>query len=183
MGLVMPGDVTLLVAGMLASHGTLNLWLLAVIGSFGAIFGDSAGYAIGRFGGIKVVRRIGHYFRVRDSHLEKAQKYFDKHGGKTIFVGRFATGIKSFIPVAAGISRMNYGTFLLYNFVASILNVTLLLVLGYFFGESWQRINEWLGWAGSILLGIIIVAAAVFWYMRRRRREMSGEEDTDQVPD
>lgn len=167
----MPGDVTLLVAGLLASHGTLNMWLLILVASAGAVLGDSTGYAIGRYGGIKVVRRIGHYFRVNDSHLERAQKYFDAHGGKTIFIGRFATGIKSFIPVAAGISRMNYGTFLVYNAVASTLNVALILTLGYFFGESWELINQWLGWGGGILLATLIVIIAVIWYLRRWRQE------------
>ncbi len=174
----MPGDVVLLVAGLLASHGTLNLWLLLAIASFGAVLGDSAGYAIGRFGGVRLVSRIGHYFRVNDSHLERTQKYFDSHGGKTIFIGRFATGIKSFIPVAAGISRMNYGTFLLYNIIASVINVVALLLLGFFFGESWALISRWIGYGGGVLLAVIVVAVAVFWYLRRRR----GQEKTTQDP-
>lgn len=177
-GLIMPGDVTLLVAGLLASQGRLTLWLLILVASIGAILGDSTGYFIGRYGGIRFIRRFGRYFFFKESHLEKTQRYFDTHGGKTILFGRFVAVIKSLGPVAAGIGRMPYPTFLFYNVIGSILSVALYLTLGYFFGESWELISDWIGRGGAIAFGVIAVVAVVVWFVRRRRR---AEEDPDKV--
>ncbi|MEK6536024.1 MAG: DedA family protein [Actinomycetota bacterium] len=167
----MPGDITLLVAGLLASQGTLKLGWLILIASIGAICGDSAGYFIGRYGGLKFIRRFGRYFFFKESHLEKTQRYFDAHGGKTILFGRFVAVVKSLGPVAAGIGRMPYGTFLFYNVIGSILSVTLYLTLGYFFGASWKAISTWAGRGGAIVFGLIVVIAVTVWFLRRRRKQ------------
>ncbi|MHB8923501.1 MAG: DedA family protein, partial [Thermoleophilia bacterium] len=132
--------------------------------------GDSCGYFIGRYGGLKFIRRFGRYFFFKESHLEKTQRYFDKHGGKTILFGRFVAVIKSLGPVAAGIGRMPYGTFLTYNVIGSILSVTLYLTLGYFFGASWQLISKWMGRGGGIAFGVLVTSVAVVVIVRRRRQ-------------
>ena len=172
----MPGDITLLVAGLLANQGTLNLGLLIVVASIGAICGDSAGYFIGRFGGLKFLRRYGRYFFFKESHLEKTQRYFDAHGGKTILFGRFVAVVKSVGPVAAGIGRMPYGTFLFYNVIGSIASVTLYLTLGYFFGASWQAISTWAGRGAAIAFGLIVITVAITLLVRRRRRPAKDPE-------
>lgn len=171
-GLVMPGDVTLLVAGLLSSQGTLNLGYLIIIAAGGAILGDSAGYFIGRYGGLRFLRRFGRYFLFKDKYLERAQSYFLIHGGKTILIGRFIMVVKSLAPVVAGISRMPYGIFLLYNVIGSVLSVSLVLLLGYFFGESWKLISSWLGRGGAVAFALVIVAVISLWVYRwwRRRR-------------
>lgn len=173
-GLIMPGDVTLLVAGLLAAQGTLDLWWLILIASIGAICGDSTGYFIGRYGGLKFIRRFGRYFFFKESHLEKTQRYFDTHGGKTILFGRFVAVVKSLGPVAAGIGRMPYGTFLFYNVIGSILSVALYLTLGYFFGASWKLISKWAGWGGAAAFGLIVVIVVALLFARHRRRLKNG---------
>jgi len=179
-GLILPGDVTLLVAGLLASQGRLSLAWLIVLASIGAILGDSAGYAVGRFGGINFLRRYGRFFFFRERYLEKAQRYFDVHGGKTILIGRFVAVVKSLGPVAAGIGRMPYKTFLAYNVAGSILSVSLYLVLGYFFGASWQAIGTWLGRGAAIAFGVLVLAVAVFWAVRRRRKaKLNNNPDSE----
>ncbi|MDO8736678.1 MAG: DedA family protein [Thermoleophilia bacterium] len=167
----MPGDVTLLVAGLISSQGNLNLGLLIAIASVGAICGDSIGYLIGRYGGLTFIRRYGRYFFFKESHLEKTQHYFDVHGGKTILFGRFVAVIKSVGPVAAGIGRMRYATFLAYNVVGSILSVTLYLVIGYFFGASWKAISTWAGRGAAIAFGFVVIAGAIAIVARRRRKQ------------
>lgn len=79
--------------------------------------------------------------------------------------------IKSVGPVAAGIGRMRYGTFLFYNVIGSILSVTLYLVIGYFFGASWKAISTWAGRGGAIVFGLVVFTAAVVVVVRRRRRQ------------
>ena len=173
-GLVVPGEVTLLLAGLLASQGYLDLSALIAVASAGAILGDSTGYAIGRYGGIKFLRRFGRFFFFRESYLEAAERYFQRHGGKTVLFGRFVGVLRSFAPVAAGISRMPYRTFLFYNVVGGIGSVTIVLLLGYFFGQSWELINRWLGWGGGIAFALAVVAAVSYLLIRRRRRGKNG---------
>ncbi|MCL4310120.1 MAG: DedA family protein [Actinomycetota bacterium] len=175
-GLVVPGEVTLLLAGLLASQGYFDLSALIALASAGAILGDSTGYAIGRYGGIKFLRRFGRFFFFRESYLETAERYFQRHGGKTVLFGRFVGVLRSFAPVAAGISRMPYRTFLFYNIVGGIGSVTIVLLLGYFFGQSWELINRWLGWGGGIAFALVVVAGVIYLLIRRRR---SGKNDTN----
>lgn len=172
-GLLVPGEVTLLIAGLLVSRGLFNLPALIVVAAIGAILGDSAGYFIGRYGGLRFIRRYGRYFFFKEEYLEITQKYFLRHGGKTILFGRFIGVLRSLAPVVAGISRMPYGSFLLYNITGGILSVTLIVLLGYFFGESWQLINKWLGWGGAIVFATVVVAAIAVQIFRRWRRSQS----------
>lgn len=173
-GLVVPGEVTLLIAGLLASQGILHLWGLAIAASVGAILGDSAGYWIGRYGGLKVLRRYGKYFFFKEKYLETTQQYFETHGGKTVLFGRFVGVVRAFGPMVAGISRMPYGKFLAYDIVGAILSTTLVLVLGFFFGESWRLISDLLGWGGAVAFGVIVAAAVGLALYRRRRRNRAG---------
>lgn len=172
-GLLVPGEVTLLIAGLLASQGMLELWGLMMAAATGAILGDSAGYWIGRAGGIKVIRRYGKYFFFKEKYLKTTEGYFKAHGGKTVLFGRFIGVVRAFGPVVAGISRMPYGRFLAYDVAGAILSVTLILVLGFFFGESWRLVSDVLGWGGAVAFGAI-VAVAVGVTLWRRRRQAEG---------
>ena len=169
-GLLAPGEVTLLIAGLLASQGAFSLSALIAVSSAGAILGDTSGYAIGRFGGTRFLRRFGRHFFFREAYLEAAERYFRRHGGKTILFGRFVGVLRSFAPVAAGISRMPYRTFLFYNVIGGIGSVTVILLLGYFFGQSWELIDRWLGWGGGIAFSLAVAAAAIYIFIRGRRR-------------
>lgn len=170
-GLIVPGEVTLLIAGWFASRGILQMpWLLAAAW-LGAILGDSAGYAIGRYGGVRFLRRFGRYFLFRERYLETSYRYFRDHGGKTVIFGRFVGIIRAFGPVVAGISRMPYGRFLAYDIVGAVLSSTLVLSLGYFFGESYKVISRWLGWGGVVIFTVIVAAVIVVKVIRKRRRQ------------
>lgn len=175
-GLIVPGEVTLLIAGWFASRGILQMpWLLAAAW-LGAILGDSAGYAIGRYGGVRFLRRFGRYFFFRERYLETSYRYFRDHGGKTVIFGRFVGIIRAFGPVVAGISRMPYGRFLAYDIVGAVLSSTLVLSLGYFFGESYKVISRWLGWGGVVIFTVIVAAVIVVKVIRKRRRQARGTD-------
>lgn len=170
-GLIAPGEVTLLIAGLLASQGIVHIWGLIIAGSLGAIIGDNTGYWIGRLGGLPLLRRFGKYFFFKEKHLGATQKYFQSHGGKTLVFGRFISVIKVFIPISAGISHMPYGRFLAYELAGAILSVTTVLALGFFFGESWRLVKDLLGWGGAVAFGLIVAGAAAAYFYRRWRRK------------
>ena len=128
----LPGDSLLFAAGAFAAKGSLNIFALWPLVALAAILGDTANYWIGHYVGPRVFREDVRWLK-RD-YLERAQAFYDKHGGKTILLARFVPIIRTFAPFVAGIGKMRYGYFITYNFVGGILWTTLFLWAGYFFG-------------------------------------------------
>jgi len=125
-----PGDSLLFVSGMFASSGVLNIWLLFVLFSFAAILGDSVNYFIGRyFGGI--------FFKNRwfsKESFDKTNNFYKKYGGKTIIFARFIPIIRTFAPFVAGVGKMNYSEFFLYNVIGALSWIIIFLFGGYYLG-------------------------------------------------
>jgi len=135
----LPGDSLLFVAGMVVAQGSLNLWLLIAILIVAAILGDTVNYHIGKFIGPKIFRDeepINFFLKLlKKEHLEKAQTFYEKHGGKTIIIARFVPIVRTFAPFVAGVSKMNYSRFITYNVVGGIVWVTGLTLAGYLLGD------------------------------------------------
>lgn len=129
-----PGDSLLFAAGALATLGSLNVFWLLVLLTIAAILGDSTNYLIGSRVGPAVFRKEeGLFFNKK--HLIKTQKFYERHGGKTIVIARFLPIIRTFAPFVAGIGRMRYKDFLFYNIAGGICWVGLFVLAGYFFGN------------------------------------------------
>lgn len=162
----LPGDSLLFVAGMLAGAGLLDpLWLIVLL-SLAAILGDGLNYAIGRWAGPNVFRSDKARLLKR-AHLLRAQRFYERHGGKAIVLARFIPIARTFAPFVAGIGRMSYPRFLAYNIGGGILWVVLFIMGGYLFGDV-PAIKENLS---VVILGIIILSImpAVVEYWRQRR--------------
>jgi membrane-associated protein len=131
----LPGDSLLFAAGALASStGTLDIKLLYILMVIAAIAGDTANYWIGRFIGPKVFNEKTRWFK--KEYLDRTHAFYEKHGGKTIFLARFIPIIRTFAPFVAGIGKMRYGYFISYNVVGGILWPAVFLFAGYFFGKN-----------------------------------------------
>nr|WP_041932501.1 DedA family protein [Cytophaga hutchinsonii] len=135
----LPGDSLLFAAGMLASLGDLNPWLLIILLIIAAILGDTVNYHIGKYIGPKVFTDAvptNFFMRLlKKEHLEKAQAFYEKHGGKTIIMARFVPIVRTFAPFVAGVSKMNYSRFITYNIVGGVIWVTGLTLAGYYLAE------------------------------------------------
>ncbi len=129
----LPGDSLLFVAGSLAGPTILKIELLFVSLSVAAILGDTANYWIGRTAGKKLL--TAKYFVVKHEHLEKTETFFQKYGGLTVVIARFIPFIRTFAPFLAGVGKMKYRWFLMYNVVGGILWVLAFLLAGYFIGN------------------------------------------------
>lgn len=172
-GLVIPGDTILVLTGFYA-HGTgLSLPLLIVLGWIGAVAGDSLGYLIGRSGGRPLLGRLAKRFPRLEKHLEQSQRYFKKHGGKTVLTGRFLAIVRTVMPFTAGVGKMHYPSFLVYNLIGAAIQVPALILIGYFFGAQWPKIEHVAGRGGAVAL-VIIAVVAFFVYRRRRHRANAG---------
>jgi membrane-associated protein len=143
LGLVLPGDSLLFTAGLLASQGHLDLWTLIIVASLGAILGDSVGYAFGKRVGPKLFTREDAWL-FTTHQLEHARHFYERHGGKTIFLARFIHFVRTLAPMIAGAAGMPYGTFLFYNIFGGLFWVISVSTLGYWLGTTIPDIDQYL---------------------------------------
>jgi membrane-associated protein len=135
-GFFLPGDSLLFTAGMLTATGYIGtpLWLLCLLIFVAAFAGDQTGYLIGRTAGPRVFNRPDSRL-FKQEHVDKTYAYFDRYGGRTIILARFVPIVRTFAPVAAGVGRMRYRTFIAYNAVGALLWGVGVTVLGYWLGQ------------------------------------------------
>jgi membrane-associated protein len=129
----LPGDSLLFAAGSLAALGSLNVWALFALLALAAILGDTVNYWIGHYIGPRVFSTNSRF--LKREYLDRTHAFYEKHGGKTIFLARFIPIIRTFAPFVAGVGRMSYGYFITYNVVGGLVWTALFLFGGYFFGN------------------------------------------------
>ena len=166
----MPGETIVILAGVLCSAGILNLSETIVVATGGAIIGDSIGYELGRRLGRPWLERHGRLVGMHGGVLARADALFARHGGKAVLIGRFVGFLRAMAPFVAGASCMPYRRFLLYNALGAVLWVVALVLLGYFFGESWSVAERWIGRVG-LVIAVIVIAAIAWWLHRARQRQ------------
>jgi undecaprenyl-diphosphatase len=161
-GLPLPGETVLLVSGILAHQGALELGDAVAFGTLGAVVGDQIDYWVGRKGGRGVVLRWGRYVLITPERLMRAELFFAHHGGKTVFLARFVAGLRIFGALVAGISRMHWSTFFLYNALGGTLWATASVLAGYLLWRSVGLAEHWLG--GAFLLLTVLLALVLLLY-------------------
>jgi undecaprenyl-diphosphatase len=166
--------------GFYAYRGVLDPWAVAVLAMLGAMGGDQVGYLIGRKFGYGVVDRFGKYFFFDEKRLRMTERFYENHGGKTVFLGRFMSILRSFGPVVAGISGMPYSRFLPWSVLSCIIWGAVFTLIGYFFGASWDIIERYMGWGGAV--GFVLGIALLLWVFHRKREheleELAPAEDS-----
>lgn len=148
----LPGDSLLFAAGAFAALNSLNIWILLGLLIIAAILGDTANYWIGHFFGKKIIAHPR--IPIDEEHIKETQKFFHKHGGKTIILARFMPFIRTFAPFVAGVSEMRYDQFLSYNVIGAILWVGIATLAGFFFGNiTFVKENFSL-----VIIGVVIIS-------------------------
>jgi membrane protein DedA with SNARE-associated domain/membrane-associated phospholipid phosphatase len=168
-GLVAPGEFTVMLGGAVASQGVISLPLILAITWFSAFLGDSVSFLLGARLGREFLVRHGERFLITPERLKRVEDYFARHGGKTILIGRFIGVVRALAPFIAGSSRMRYSTFAPYSILGTGLWATAFIFVGYFAGRSLDRVTEIVG-RGLVVFGIvvgIIVALVVAWRFLR----------------
>ena len=178
-GLPASGDVVLFAGGWFANIGRAALPLVMLSGFAGALISDNAVYWIGRIGGRPLINRVLKmrflHFLINEGRLEKVERYFEAHGGKMVFVGRFGPGLRSMTPLFAGVSRMKYYKFFPYNLSAAAVWAVAYTLVGYVFGSYW---GELLAVARSFGYTIVALVALVLGaYLLRRLLRKRREKD------
>jgi membrane protein DedA with SNARE-associated domain/membrane-associated phospholipid phosphatase len=171
-GLVVPGETVMLLGGAVAGQGAIEIYLLIAIAWFAAWAGDTTSFFLGRRLGREFVLRNGPRFGIDHERFEKVEDYFSRHGGKTIFIGRFVSLVRAFAPFIAGSSGMRYRAFVPYSILGTGLWASAHILIGYFFSRSIDTAAKYAG-RGAFLLGtlIVVVAGTVFLVRRLRVEE------------
>jgi len=182
-GFFLPGDSLLVVAGLFAAAGKLNIWLMWILLFAAAIIGDAVGYYSGKKVGPAVFSKPRSRFFNPD-HLKKAHKFYEKHGGKTIIIARFVPIVRTFAPIVAGAADMSYRQFISYNIFGGFFWVSSMLFAGYFLGGLVEKfVRNVFGVEGFLLEDHIdkVVIVVVFLsiipiiieYIRAKREKKS----------
>ena len=174
LGIPLPGETALVTAAAFAALGHLSIYAVVATAAAAAIIGDNGGYWIGRAGGIPLVRRYGRVIRLNESHLERAHRFFERHGPKTVFIGRFIALLRTWAAVLAGAARMPYGSFMLYNALGAVCWAVVFGALGYVFGHNLPQLERYIGQAslaGALLVALVVgLALGWRWFETNRAR-------------
>lgn len=168
-GLFLPGGIVVLLLGFYAAQGKLDPLTLVSILFVGTFLGNNLGYFLGYRFGRKVMIKISKVFPSEKDYFLLSENYYKKHGSKTVIWGRMIAMVGPFIPFTAGISKMNYTKFIVYDIAGAVLWSVWLTSLGYFFGANWRNIASFLGDLGVILL--IFFAIIIYRYIRSQKNE------------
>ena len=169
-GVPLPGETSLAAGGVLASKGQLSIYLVIVVAAAGAIVGDNVGYVIGRRGGRWLLSRGGPR---RRQLLERGEKFFEKHGAKAVFFGRWLPGLRITASWLAGIHKMKWRRFAFWNAAGGIGWAISVGTAAYLLGQAAASAFRTFGLVGA---GIVVVAIAAFlvWHRFRTRAEGRG---------
>jgi membrane protein DedA with SNARE-associated domain len=168
-GLPVPGETILLLASFMAySEHKLALPWIIVVGLCAATLGDNIGFAIGSYGGRPLLERYQRTLRIRPAVIARGEELFARYGAATIFVARFIAGLRIIAGPLAGVLRMPWRTFLLFNFLGAVLWVSVIASVVYLFGKHWDALVDLVQDANIAVAIVVVVVCGFFWWKRRR---------------
>jgi membrane protein DedA with SNARE-associated domain len=170
-GLPVPGETILLLASFLAySEHRLGLPYIILVGICAATVGDNLGFAVGSYGGRPLLERYQKTLRIRPAVIARGEYLFARYGAATIFVARFIAGMRIIAGPLAGVLRMPWRKFLLFNFLGAVLWVSAIAGVGYLFGKHWDALVDLVQDANLVIAAVVIAGALLFWWRRSRRK-------------
>ncbi|NTU66901.1 MAG: DedA family protein [Candidatus Moranbacteria bacterium] len=167
--MIIEGPVVTIIAAMLAALGAFNFAVVLVFSIAGDMIGDIIFYGLGYHWGLGFVRNVGKYMGITEPLVKKMEKYFEHHGGKTIFAVKATTGLCWATFTAAGIVKMDFKKFVKYSFLGGVIWSSALVAMGYFYGYLWREIKQYISWAGWIIFIIAIFSfVAISLYKKKQ---------------
>jgi LPXTG-motif cell wall-anchored protein len=170
LGVPLPGETAIIFGGLAASNGRLDIVLVIVVAAAAAIIGDNIGFEIGRRGGRALLERPGRFYEERQRVLKVGDPFFERHGSKAVFLGRWIAGLRVWASWLAGASSMRWRTFFLWNALGGICWATSVSLAAYFGGTAVEKVFSKIGVYAIILVGAVVLLGGGYWFWRRRRR-------------
>jgi membrane protein DedA with SNARE-associated domain len=171
--MIIEGPIVTIIGAFMASLGLLNVWVVLALSIIGDMIGDLLFYGAGYKWGMTFVNRVGKYIGITRKLVLRLEKFFVSHGGKTIFMVKATTGLCWATFVAAGIVKMSLGRFVKFSFYGGILWSGFLVIMGYFFGYLYEQIEQYITYAGWVVLSVaVIVFTAVNLFKKHETEEI-----------
>lgn len=172
---IFEGPIITVIAGYLSSLGFLNFYIAYAIIVLGDTIGDILCYAAGRWGRWKFFQKWGEIIDIEKSKVIKMEKYFGRHAGKTLFVGKFGYGIVASLLFASGVANVSFSRFLAFTFPATLMKSMMLLLVGFYFGYAYKRIALYLDYTSYIMVATAILLVVLYFYFQKRAGKMLGD--------
>mgnify|MGYP003413392529 CR=1 FL=1 len=169
-----PAEIVLPLAGYWVSQGDFNIHLLALAGTVGGTIGPATLYALGRYGGRPIVEKYGKYFLVTDKQIQASDRFFDKYGHGVAFFARFLPVVRTAISIPCGMTKMNFGKFCVFTFVAMYPITYFYLYLGYKLGENWEQAGAIFDKYAFPIAGVIVALIICYIVYKRLIGKKSG---------
>ena len=169
-----PSELILGFAGYMIFAGRMSFGVALAAGMAGGMAGSFLAYVVGHKGGRPFIDKYGHYIFIKPSHVDMAQRWFDKYGLKAVFFSRMLPVVRTFISLPAGFAHVDMKRFFLYTFLGSLPWTALILAAGMMLGESWKILTH-IGHEASLVFIGVMAAAVVFFYLRHRRKRKQTE--------
>jgi len=161
---VFEGPIVTVIAGFLSAHGVLNIFIVYPIIVLGDLVGDLFYYSLGRWGRDSFIFSWLRFFGITDQRIERLEKHYEKHSGKTLVIGKITHGIGSIILIAAGVAKMPVGRLLWINLLGTLPKSLLFLLIGFYFGEAYKRIEAYLDYTAKVTI-IVAILLVVFYFL------------------
>lgn len=178
-GFVIPGETVAVLGGVAASLGHVPYAAVLVVVVVAAILGDTVGFEVGRHLGGRVLK-LRAFDRHRD-RIGQAQDFLGRRGGIAVFLGRWTAFLRAVMPALAGMSRMHYPTFLRWNAAGGIAWGTTVVTIGYVAGQSYAKVEAYVGKGAAIVVAVLVVAALVVWQVKRHRAEREHTSEREET--
>jgi undecaprenyl-diphosphatase len=167
LGFLIPGETAVVIGGVTAYNGHTQLWAVLLVAILGAVIGDSIGYAVGKRWGDTLLGRLPARL-IKPSSVRQSKELIKRLGGRAVFAGRFAAALRALVPGLCGVSEMRYRTFALWNVLGGIFWATGFVLLGYFAGAGWHKVEHYASLASWIAVGVAAVVIAGLVLLKRR---------------
>lgn len=177
--MIIEGPVVTLLSAMMASLGAFNVFVVFLLSIAGDLIGDVLFYYFGYRFGLGFVRGMGKYIGITEKLVSRMEKYFECHGGKTIFLVKSTTGLCWATFVTAGIVKMDFRKFLKYSFYGGIIWSGFLVAMGYFYGYLWREIRDNIKWIGWVIFIVAIITFIVVNIYKNRQAKKMFHDDGD----
>jgi membrane protein DedA with SNARE-associated domain len=166
----LPSELIMPFAGYLVFKGEMGLWAVGFAGALGCVLGSIPAYYLGMYGGRPLIVKYGKYILMSHHDLDMADRWFQKHGEITVFVGRLLPVVRTFIAFPAGVAKMDMKRFIIYTFAGSFPWCLGLAWVGFKLGENWRTLGPWFH-RFDVVIGVVLFAGVV-WYVRRHLSHM-----------
>src|SRR5512138_1524949 len=157
-----PSELIMPLAGFAAARGELDVFLAIAAGSAGSLAGAVFWYAVGRWLGAERLKRWagrhGRWLTLTPGDIDKACRWFNRHGGKAVFFGRLVPAVRTFVSVPAGIAVMNLGRFLAWSALGTVLWTSFLAGVGWLLGEQYRAVSDWVNPVSNLVVGLLLLA-------------------------